>query len=71
VERQRFVDTEAQMVLLEEGNLAPSVEHDRVLLADSPHFGLDLVGVDAIGDFAGESEQDRAIGAVAAAGECE
>ena len=59
------------MVLLVEGNLAPSVEHDRALLADVPHFGLDLIGVDAIGDFAGQSEQDRAVGAVAASGECE
>ena len=37
-----------------------------MLLADAPHLGLDLVGVDAIGRFAGQSEQNGAIGAVAA-----
>ena len=71
VERQRLVDAEVQMVLLAERNLAPPVEHERALLADAPHFGLDLVRVDPIGGFAGQSEQDRAIGAMAAAGECE
>jgi uncharacterized protein len=71
VEGERLVDTEPQIVVLDERNLPPAVESKRLLLADPLHLRFDLVGIDAIGRFTGEAQQYGAIGSVAAAGQRE
>jgi len=71
VERQGLVDTEAQILFFVEKDRVASVEGKHLLLADSLHHGLDLVRIDTVGRLTGKAEQNRAVGAVSAAGQGE
>src|SRR5207245_281734 len=71
VERQGFVDTKAQIPFFVEKDRVASVEGKHLLLADALHLGLDLVRIDTVGRLAGKAEQNRAVGAVSAAGQGE
>ena len=71
MERQGLVDTEAEILFFVEKDRVPSVERKHLLLADALHHGLDLFRIDTIGHLAGKAEQNRAVGAVSAAGQGE
>jgi hypothetical protein len=47
----------------------PAIQRECLRFADLPHHAVDLVGIDAVGRLARKSQQDRAIGSVAAAGQ--
>jgi hypothetical protein len=54
-----------------EGDGLLAAECDGVCVADGCDFGFDGGGVDSVGGFAEEAEEDRAVGAVADTGEGE
>ena len=57
------------MLVLAESDRVPAVEREGLRFADPLHHAVDLVGIDAVGCFARKSQQDRAIGSVAVAGQ--
>ena len=66
-----LVAMEEQILRAEEGHGAAAEEVDGLSRGDALEGGFDLCGIDLVGGFAEEAEQDGAVGGVADAGERE